>query len=76
MAMTASERRARGAFYSAVCTMRSGDRILRALATELLDLSAVATLSDEQLIALPGVGEKNVRHLRTLLRMAIEEQNK
>lgn len=68
-------RRARGAFYSGVSTMRGGDRIMRALATELMDLQTVSDLPDHVLLRLPGFGIKNLQHFRTMLKMALEEQN-
>jgi hypothetical protein len=67
---------ARSQFFNHVQGMRGGDRILRALAIELIDLEKIMAMSDGDLIMLPGIGDKNLRHIRTMLRMAIEEQKR
>jgi hypothetical protein len=67
---------ARSQFFNHVCGMRGGDRIMRALAIELIDLEKIMAMSDGDLIMLPGIGSKNLRHVRAMLRLAIEEQSR
>lgn len=60
--------RKRSEFVNAICGMRHGSTILRALAVDALDLAQISAMTDEELTQLPGVGVGNAKHIRILIR--------
>jgi ERCC4-type nuclease len=55
-------------FVHGVTSGRYGEKMLRGLACEALDLGKIASLSDAQLANIPGIGEKGVRRVREMLK--------
>lgn len=67
--------RKRSEFVNAICGMRHGHSILRALAVDALDIAQVSGMTDEELTQLPGVGVANARHIRILIRHYAREDD-
>lgn len=58
----------RAMFVYGLSRIRYGDRILRGLACEALDLSRIASLTDRELEDIPGMGTIATRQVRELLK--------
>lgn len=57
-------------FVHGIASGRYGEKMLRGLACEALDLDRIAALSERELADIPGIGEIGARRVRELLRSA------
>lgn len=64
----AKEKRRRTEFIHAISSPRYGQMALRALAIHCLNIELISEMTDEQLLALPGIGQTSLEGIRKHLR--------